>query len=96
MAGSALSDLVRAYDTSTLRANISALMGGTPQGKPNQYREGSPITYIAQVNAPILIIQGRHDARCPAEQIEAYEEKMKALGKEIEVFWFDGGHGTLC
>jgi predicted esterase len=42
-----------------------------------------------------LIIQGRNDARCPARQIEVYEEKMKALGKDIEVSWFDGGHGSL-
>ena len=96
MAGSALSDLAMAYETSTLRANIRGLMGGTPQDKPDQYREGSPVTYIAQVDAPIMIIQGHHDARCPAKQIEVYEEKMKALGKEIEVFWFDGGHGTLA
>jgi hypothetical protein len=24
-----------------------------------------------------------------------YEEKMRALGKDIEVSWFDGGHGSL-
>ena len=95
MAGIAISDLVMTYETSTLGANIRGLVGGTPQDKPEHYRESSPVTYIAQIDAPILIIQGRHDARCPAEQIEVYEKKMKSLGKEIEVFWFDGGHGTL-
>ena len=24
--------------------------------------------------------------------VEMYEAKMKALGKEIEVFWYDTGH----
>ncbi|HEV7237352.1 MAG TPA: prolyl oligopeptidase family serine peptidase, partial [Ktedonobacteraceae bacterium] len=78
MAGIAISDLVMTYETSTLRANIRGLIGGTPQDKPEHYRESSPVTYIAHIDAPILIIQGRHDARCPAEQIEIYEEKMKA------------------
>jgi len=27
--------------------------------------------------------------------VEAYEAKMKALGKSIEVHWFDAGHGSL-
>lgn len=95
MAGIAISDLAMAYETSTLSANICGLMGGTPQDKPDQYRESSPLTYVAQIDVPILVIQGRYDARCPAEQIEVYEESMKVLGKEIEVFWFDAGHGTL-
>jgi hypothetical protein len=39
-----------------------------------------------------LIIQGRNDTRTPARPIEVYEEKMKSLGKTIEVHWFDAGH----
>jgi hypothetical protein len=27
--------------------------------------------------------------------VEAYEAKMKALGKNIQVHWFDAGHGSL-
>jgi len=44
------------------------------------------------VKAPILIIQGRKDTHAPRRPIEIYEEKMKALDKEIEVHWFDAGH----
>ena len=36
--------------------------------------------------------QGRHDSRTPARQAEAYIAKMRALGKPIEVHWFDVGH----
>lgn len=95
MAGIAMSDLVMDDEMSTLRANIRGLMGGTPQDILEQYKASSPSSYIEQVDAPILIIQGRNDARCPARQIEVYEEKMRALGKDIEVFWFDAGHGSL-
>jgi dipeptidyl aminopeptidase/acylaminoacyl peptidase len=47
------------------------------------------------VEAPILLIRGHNDKRCPARQAEIYEERMKALGKDIEVHWFDAGHGIL-
>ena len=47
---------------------------------------------LARVKAPVLIIQGRNDTRTPARPVEAYEAKMKALGKAIEVHWFEAGH----
>ena len=44
----------------------------------------------------MLIIQGRSDTRTPPRSVEMYETKMKALGKAIEVHWFDAGHGSLA
>jgi dipeptidyl aminopeptidase/acylaminoacyl peptidase len=68
------------------------LFGGTRDEKREAYVAASPITYAGQVQAPVLIIQGRNDTRCPARQVEMYEQKMKALGKRIEVHWYDAGH----
>ncbi len=42
----------------------------------------------------MLIIQGRNDTRCPARQVEDYEARMRALGKPIDVIWFDAGHAA--
>ena len=97
MAGVAFGDYAIAYEdeAETLRAYDRGLMGGTPQEKPEAYAVSSPITYAAQVKAPVLIIQGRNDTRCPPRSIEVYETKMKELGKSIEVYWFDAGHGSL-
>ncbi len=97
MAGVAFGDYAIAYEdeAETLRAYDRGLMGGTPQEKPEAYAVSSPITYTAQVKAPVLIIQGRNDTRCPPRSIEVYETKMKELGKSIEVYWFDAGHGSL-
>ena len=33
--------------------------------------------------------------REPRRSVDTYEAKMKALGKAIEVHWFDAGHGSL-
>ncbi len=97
MAGVAFGDYAIAYEdeNETLRAYDRGLMGGTPTEKPQQYAACSPITYAEQVTAPLLIIQGRNDTRCPPRSIEVYEARMKELGKPIEVYWFDAGHGSL-
>lgn len=94
LAGIAISDWTLSYEDSaeTLKKYCVAMFGGTPEEKPKQYKKSSPITYVENIAAPELIVQGRNDTRTPARQIEVYEQKMKSLGKEIEVVWFDAGH----
>jgi dipeptidyl aminopeptidase/acylaminoacyl peptidase len=94
LAGIAIADWAVQYEDTadTLRGFQVALLGGTPQEKPEQYAKSSPVTYAGQVKAPVLIIQGRNDTRTPARPVEMYEAKLKALGKPIEVVWFDSGH----
>lgn len=94
MAGIAVADWAMMYEDAadTLRGYQVALFGGTPQEKPEQYAASSPITYAENVQAPVLIIQGRNDTRTPARPVEHYEAKMRALSKDIEVIWFEAGH----
>jgi dipeptidyl aminopeptidase/acylaminoacyl peptidase len=97
MAGIAVADWAIAHEdtTDTLRGVRAARFGGTPDEVPERYAASSPMTYAQHVKAPVLIIQGRHDTRTPPRSVELYEAKMKALGKAIEVHWFDAGHGSL-
>jgi len=92
----AIADQTLTWEDSSgfLQGVTTASFGGTPAEKPDLYRRASPITYAEDVRAPLLVIQGRHDTRCPPRQMEVYEAKMKRLGKDIEVVWFDAGHGT--
>lgn len=78
----------------TLRGYQRSLFGGSPDELPEQHAKSSPITYAAQIQAPILVIQGKNDTRCPARQMEVYEQTLTAHGKAIEVEWFDAGHGS--
>jgi dipeptidyl aminopeptidase/acylaminoacyl peptidase len=80
----------------TLRRYQAALFGGTPDELPEQHARSSPITYATDVQAPVLVIQGSNDTRCPPRQLRVYEEKMLELGKHIEVHWFDAGHGSYA
>jgi dipeptidyl aminopeptidase/acylaminoacyl peptidase len=78
----------------TLRGYQRSLFGGTPDELPEAHAASSPITYAEQLRAPILVIQGRNDTRCPARQMQVYEARLRELGKAIEVHWFDAGHGS--
>ena len=97
MAGVAVTDCAMSWEdeADTLKAYDVTLFKGTPQERPEVYRASSPIAYAEQVIAPIFIIQGRNDTRCPPRQVEVYEAKMRALGKDIEVHWFDAGHISM-
>jgi dipeptidyl aminopeptidase/acylaminoacyl peptidase len=97
MAGVAFGDYVIAYEDEAeyLKAYDRGLMGGTPQERPEAYRKSSAMTYLDGVRAPLLIIQGHNDTRCPPRSIEVYEQRARELDKPVEVFWFDAGHGSL-
>lgn len=96
MAGIAIADWTLMYEdqAETLRGYQRSLFGGTPDELPEQHAASSPITYAEKVRAPVIVIQGANDTRCPARQMRVYEEKLRSLGKEIEVVWFDAGHGS--
>jgi dienelactone hydrolase len=96
MAGIAIADWsIQWEDTApTLRGYQEALLGGTPQQNPEQYAKSSPISYVEQVRAPVMVIQGSNDTRCPARPMRMYEQKLQALGKQIEIEWFKAGHGS--
>ena len=82
--------------TDWTKGYLTAMMGGTPGEIPEKYIASSPITYAERVSAPLLVIQGRNDLRCPPRQMELYAEKMQARGKPFEIDWFDAGHGGLA
>jgi dipeptidyl aminopeptidase/acylaminoacyl peptidase len=96
LAGMAIADWVLGHEDSTdaLKAVDIAWFGGSPDEQPERYWASSPITYAENVRAPVLIIQGRNDTATPARQIEVYERKMSELGKEIDVHWYEAGHGS--
>ena len=98
MASVAVADWSLLYEDSHegLRGVLRALFAGAPDEKPDVYQKSSPITHVDQIQAPILVLQGRNDIRCPARQMEVYESKLKSLGKDIKVRWFDAGHGAFA
>jgi dipeptidyl aminopeptidase/acylaminoacyl peptidase len=92
-----VADYVAAYEDEMepLKAFDRSLFGGSPDEVPDVYRMCSPLTYVVDVAAPILVTAGANDPRCPLRQIENYLEAAGALGKDVEVYRYDAGHGSL-
>ncbi|MGI5284947.1 prolyl oligopeptidase family serine peptidase [Nonomuraea polychroma] len=82
-------------EAESLRAYHRALLGGSPEEQPERYAASSPITYVDQVKAPLLILAGENDTRCPLRQIEKYVAKLAELGREHEVYTYDAIRGSL-
>ncbi len=92
-----VADYLAAYEDEMegLRAYDRALFGGSPADVPDVYRRSSPLTYVDAVTAPVLVVAGANDPRCPIRQIDNYLEALVALAKPHEVYRFDAGHGSL-
>ncbi len=92
-----VADYLAAYEDEMegLRAYDRALFGGSPEEKRDVYVRSSPITYVDAVAAPVLVVAGANDPRCPIRQIDNYLARLADLGKEHEVYRFDAGHGSL-
>ncbi|QFG23262.1 prolyl oligopeptidase family serine peptidase [Actinomadura sp. WMMB 499] len=92
-----VADYVSAYEDEMegLQAFDRSLFGGSPAEVPDRYRESSPITYVERVKAPVLILAGENDPRCPIRQIDNYLGRLGELGRPHEVYRYDAGHGSL-
>jgi dipeptidyl aminopeptidase/acylaminoacyl peptidase len=96
-AGIPVGDYVAAHYESApaLRAWDLATLGGSPMDLPELYRERNPITYVDRVEAPMLLIAGERDSRCPLGQIMTYAHALLARGHEVDVHLYGGGHHAL-
>ncbi|MGH2377571.1 MAG: prolyl oligopeptidase family serine peptidase [Candidatus Limnocylindria bacterium] len=92
-----IGDYVAAFEDEMepLRRYDAALFGGTPDQVPDVYRERNPITYVDRVRAPVLMLVGRNDPRCPSRSADVYEARLRDLGKTFETYRYDAGHGSL-
>jgi dienelactone hydrolase len=97
IAGVPVADYVAAYEDEMegLKAFDRALFGGAPSDVPDKYADSSPITFVERVRAPVLVLAGENDPRCPIRQIDNYLQRLRALGRPHEVYRFDAGHGSL-
>lgn len=67
---------------------------GDPEKNPEFFRDRSPIFFIDQVKAPLLLLAGGHDPRCPKEETLQVVEKIKARGGVADYKIYDNeGHG---
>src|SRR5439155_5604820 len=93
-AGIPTADYVDAHwgSAPALQAWDVAMIGGSPDEVPERYRERDPMTYVARGRAPVLIIAGENDSRCPLSSALRWAEAYRAHGGRVDVHVHDAGH----
>jgi dipeptidyl aminopeptidase/acylaminoacyl peptidase len=67
---------------------------GNPEKDRKVYEEDSPIRYIQNIRAPMLVLQGDNDSRVPKEETEQLVAALKKRGNVVDVVYYpDEGHG---
>jgi dipeptidyl aminopeptidase/acylaminoacyl peptidase len=67
---------------------------GDPETEADFLMERSPITYVENVQTPLLVIQGATDPRVVKGESDQLVEKLQSLGRDVEYVVFDDeGHG---
>jgi dipeptidyl aminopeptidase/acylaminoacyl peptidase len=67
---------------------------GDPEEDAEFLRARSPIHYVENVRAPLLVIQGANDPRVVKAESDQMVDRLRALGRTVEYMVFeDEGHG---
>ena len=82
-------------NTASYRTVLRTTEYGDPEKDKEVLERLSPVTYLDQVEDPLLIIQGASDPRVPVGEAIQMHEKMKEKGLDSKLILFaDEGHGT--
>lgn len=69
---------------------------GDPVKDIEIYRNASPIKYLKNATAPLLVLQGENDIRVPKEEAEQVVAIFKSAGKTVDAHFYPAeGHGFV-
>ncbi len=70
---------------------------GDPQDNKELWHSHSPYFFLDKVSAPVQLICGGNDPRCPASDSLDARDKLVELGREVELLLYkDEGHAFLA
>lgn len=94
IAGAAIADFLMQYEDEPayFKTQDQERFGGAPKMVHARYVRSSPITYANNIRAPILLLHGKNDVRCPPRQIKHFLNKLQKLNKAVSIKWFASGH----
>ncbi|HVF73974.1 MAG TPA: S9 family peptidase [Acidimicrobiales bacterium] len=89
----AVNNLLNSEHASDIASWFRRWVGPTHLDDPEEYLRQSPITYVRDIDTPMLILHSEEDYRCPISQAEELWVALRALGKPVEFVRFPGeGH----
>ena len=77
-------DLTTWWGASNTYRLFEGEFGGRPWEQPEIAREQSPITYVANVRTPLLMLHGEQDYRTTIAGAEAFYRALKVLDRPVE------------
>jgi dipeptidyl aminopeptidase/acylaminoacyl peptidase len=67
---------------------------GDPEKNKDLFHDRSPIFFVDQVRAPLLLLAGGNDPRCPKEESQQVVDAVKKRGGTVELKVYENeGHG---
>jgi len=67
---------------------------GDPVEKKALYEDRSPINFVDQIKAPLLLLAGGNDPRCPKEEAQQVADAIKKRGGSVQLKIYENeGHG---
>ena len=67
---------------------------GDPVANRALYEDRSPINFVDCIRAPLLILAGANDPRCPKEESDQVAEAIRSRGGVVEYHFYENeGHG---
>jgi dipeptidyl aminopeptidase/acylaminoacyl peptidase len=84
-----------AHEDARLQEYEKTLLGDPVKDK-SVYEASSPLKYIRDEKAPLLVLQGERDIRVPKEEAEQVVEILKTEGRTVDaVYYPEEGHGFI-
>ncbi|GAA3950604.1 serine hydrolase [Actinoplanes auranticolor] len=91
VAGGTVADLVSMAGTCDDGQFLSAYeLGGPPWQDPKRYADMSPLTRVADVRTPTLLLHGADDLTCPAGQAQQWHTALRQLGVPTRLVLYPG------
>ena len=67
---------------------------GDPEKNKELFHDRSPIFFVDRIKAPLLLLAGGHDPRCPHEESQQVVDAIKQRGGTVELKIYENeGHG---
>lgn len=85
VAGAPMTDLVLFESTTDIPAYVRHELGGTPEERPDEYRNRSPAFQHDARWPPLLFLHGAGDTRCPVEQSRGFHSALRRRGVRTDL-----------
>lgn len=87
-------ELVRMWKIEQAHKPLTAWLGGSPEERPTEYRDASPVSVVSKGSPPFLVIHGNKDTVNPEEQSHLLHAALREKGVDSTLKIIDGaGHG---